>query len=264
MKNIFIFEDNKELNIDFIQEDDVLVLHGDRNVLKQTIIPELDQPGVYFLLSENFIYIGQSGISVQKRFTQHLSERDWWTEFVVITDNKGELEKTMTEYIEEYFIKLLRRRGVNIDNDTLGNITPASRFTKIKINKIINISERIFNDFLDIDLFKEQKVSNINETPTHIKNILKDSNGNEFKGSSLYNSLSLLLINYAKDNYNYSKLAQAIDDEILTSDIVTTSESNYTKIADDIYLKKLDTKKTRSAIDYFAEILDININIKSI
>ena len=61
MRNIFIFNDHSQHKVDFVQEDNLLVIKGERASLSEVKISELDRPGVYFLLSPNFVYVGQSG-----------------------------------------------------------------------------------------------------------------------------------------------------------------------------------------------------------
>ena len=262
VNNTFIFRDDSDVELDIVQEDSTLIIKGPRETLSKVSINELSQPGIYFLLSENFIYVGQSGVNVMNRLNNHLSTRDWWTDFLVITDDKGFLEKTMTEYIEEYFIKKLRSSGFNIDNDTVGNTTPISRFTFAKVNKVIKVSERILKENLQINLLKTQVVSNLKEIPTHSSQKIIDQYGNRFESSTLFGSLVLLLQHYAKDPISYSRLSAEVSDDD-TSILLSYSlpEANSVKIADDLYLEKVNKKKAMEYLSYFDPILELNATI---
>ena len=264
MRNIFIFNDHSQHKVDFVQEDNLLVIKGERASLSEVKISELDRPGVYFLLSPNFVYVGQSGRSVATRLNHHLSERKWWTDFLVITDDKGELEKTITEYVEAHYIQLLRKNGVSMDNDTEGNVTAASRFTLSKITAIVHSADIIIKEIFNIDLFQEQ--DSRESSPTHLRTEITDEYGNVFSGSTLFKSLVLFLSHYAKDPLYYAKLSNEIDNEaenaILT--VAPYGEESYTKIANDLFLKKIPSKTVIKAIEEYSEILGIAIEVKGI
>lgn len=256
MRNTFIFNDHNNDHTEIVQEESVLVIKGKRDELLPLSLKELKQPGVYFLLSNDFLYVGQSGKSVFNRLVHHLSKRSWWTDYLVITDDKGELEKTMTEFIEGHYITKLRANGVIMDNDTDGNSTVASRFTLSKITSIVHIADRLIADNHKVDLFKIQEGTGAE--PTHLRTKIIDENGNVFSGSSLFKSFNLLILDYAKDPFMYSKLIMNEDEKGAISSIGGPS---YIEVAEDLFLKKMSTKETEAAIKEYSEILDIRLTV---
>ena len=74
--------------------------------------PELAEPGVYMLLSDDSedggttkIYIGETD-SFQERVVDHLAKKDWWSRFIVFVSKDSNLTKAHVKYLEREIYKL--------------------------------------------------------------------------------------------------------------------------------------------------------------
>lgn len=73
---------------------------------------ELDEPGVYMLLSDDSddggttkIYIGETD-SFQDRVVDHIAKKDWWSRFIVFVSKDSNLTKAHVKYLERELYKL--------------------------------------------------------------------------------------------------------------------------------------------------------------
>lgn len=84
--------------------------------------PEVDNAGIYFLLSESQVYIGQSHSSIKARLTAHDRKKDWWDRVIFLTKTDKSLRATDVQYLEVEFIKLaLKNQTADMDNKNGGN-----------------------------------------------------------------------------------------------------------------------------------------------
>lgn len=268
MKNIFVFNDENNIDYNIVTNNQSVVIHGYKKDLEFILDKHLSQPGVYILLSTNMLYVGQSGTNVKSRLRTHLNEKTWWESYLVITDEHGTLEKTMVEYMEAYFIQLLRQKGLTLDNDTIGNTIIVSSFTQLKTKNYITSSEDSIFNVLNIDLLKPQQTSNTDETPSNHRLTIEDSNGNKFEGSSATKALERMLIHYSKDFMYYSKLHSEVTDDPSATNIITSYKdyrhpNDFIELTEDLFMyTKLSKKQALSQIDYLSSVLDIKTSIK--
>lgn len=82
--------------------------------------PELAEPGVYFLLSDNVdnvaltdIYIGETD-DFSARILNHAQNKDWWERFIVFVSKDKNLTKAHVKYLE--------REIVRIAKNSIGNL----------------------------------------------------------------------------------------------------------------------------------------------
>lgn len=99
--------------------------------------PHLKHSGVYFLfgtddLSNPTVYIGQAGNRKNKegiysRLNEHLKDKDYWIEAVVVTTNDNKFGPTEITYLENLFCKLAKESNryivKNYNEPPAGNIT---------------------------------------------------------------------------------------------------------------------------------------------
>lgn len=244
MRQLFIFNDYEEKtnSISIMNYDDFIFIYGDRNQLNELLLNEyINQSGCYFLISENMLYIGQSSKSVLNRLKKHHIEKSWWNKFFIITNKNGSLEKTIVEYVENYFINYYTKNGYTLDNDTMGNTSPINDFTKLNSQRLINKTLFVINEILKLE-FKQNK-QNINEQFSNKELFITDSNNNTFKGSSLFKLVQAFLSYYAKlDPIYYMNLTHEIDLDD-TSLITNKPSSNTVLLVGDLYLNKNANQK---------------------
>ena len=95
--------------------------------------PEVDRPGVYFLLQgglgadKDQVYVGESE-NIRKRLAQQVQERDFWTEAIAFTNKDDNLTKAHVRYLESRLIALAKTANryevLNGNNGTLEPMLP--------------------------------------------------------------------------------------------------------------------------------------------
>lgn len=71
--------------------------------------------GVYLLLSEKQVYIGQA-VDLERRTKQHLSDKEWWTQVVLMTTKDDSFTASDIDYLESRLIYLASKAGTS-DSD---------------------------------------------------------------------------------------------------------------------------------------------------
>ncbi|HEX3323819.1 MAG TPA: GIY-YIG nuclease family protein, partial [Solirubrobacterales bacterium] len=72
------------------------------------------------------IYVGE-GDQVRSRLDSHLTEKDFWTEAIVVTASDGSLNKAITRYMEARLIELAQTaRRAELDNGNAPQLPPLS------------------------------------------------------------------------------------------------------------------------------------------
>ena len=96
--------------------------------------------GVYLLLSDDKVYVGQAS-DLSRRIKNHTIGKDWWNRAVVITTSDDSLTHTDIDYMEAKFIaKAQKNNTLDCDNKTGGNATKVSNMQKIKLDQHIEES----------------------------------------------------------------------------------------------------------------------------
>lgn len=112
--------------------------------------------GIYLLISENMVYVGQSS-DLSKRIKQHLDGKDWWDKVVILTTDNNSLNRSDIDYLESVLIaKAVKTGRLSSDNKNKGNKKKIDPFRKCEMNRFIN--EALFMlKMIDIKVFVEKK-----------------------------------------------------------------------------------------------------------
>ena len=110
--------------------------------------------GVYLLLSEDKVYVGQAS-DLSKRIKQHIIGKSWWERVVVLTTSDDSLNRADLDYIESILIEKASRVGrLDCDNKNIGNKQKLSRFREVEIQQYLE--EALFLlELIGINVFKE-------------------------------------------------------------------------------------------------------------
>ena len=77
--------------------------------------------GVYLLLSDHQVYVGQA-VDLERRTKQHLTDKDWWTQVVLMTAKDDSFNASDIDYLEARLINLAIEAGTSdSDNKKRGN-----------------------------------------------------------------------------------------------------------------------------------------------
>ena len=111
--------------------------------------------GVYLLLSEDMVYIGQAS-DLSKRIKQHLIGKAWWERAVILTTSDDSLNRGDLDYIEAYLIALASKAGrLDCDNKNTGNKSNLKKFREVEMQQYLE--EALFLlELIGINVFKEE------------------------------------------------------------------------------------------------------------
>lgn len=118
---------------------------------------EVSQAGVYFLLSDTKVYIGQSQSSIKSRLQQHNKNKSWWDRVIFVTHNSNSFTSTDVQYFEQKFIELANKAGTNTDNQTVGNKFHIDEWNQANDDNFINEVLILFA-VIGIHVFDRKKV----------------------------------------------------------------------------------------------------------
>lgn len=93
--------------------------------------------GVYLLLSEEMVYVGQS-MDLATRIKQHLSGKDWWERAIVLTTKDDSLNRSDIDYLESVLInKANENHKLDCDNKKKGNPQKVTKFRKVELEQYL-------------------------------------------------------------------------------------------------------------------------------
>lgn len=169
---------------------------------------ELKRNGVYILLSDEKIYIGQT-TDLLKRIKQHNDKKEWWDRVIILTSETNKLNGSDIIYLESELIKRATMCGtLECENSTNGNFTNIDQDQIDLLDEYLDEAYALMK-FLGISAFekksrKKNSASSIvkekSSTETTEKNTLKietredaclllEKNGLELKSTPSYSKL---------------------------------------------------------------------------
>jgi hypothetical protein len=114
--------------------------------------------GVYFLLSENQVYVGQS-TNLRKRIDQHKIGKLWWNRAILLTTKNDSLTRSNIDYLESEFIRKAETvQTIDLENKNKGIKQKIDKFDQEYLNKFINESLMIL-ELIGITVFKSRVAS---------------------------------------------------------------------------------------------------------
>lgn len=118
---------------------------------------EIDQWGVYLLLSEEKVYVGQTS-NFKKRLYQHNINKDWWEKVVILTTNDDSFTKSDIDYLESSLIEKARVTGsLENDNKNSGNISKVGKFREPELIQYID-EALLLLELIGISVFVGKRV----------------------------------------------------------------------------------------------------------
>ena len=110
--------------------------------------------GVYLLISQNRVYVGQSS-DLSKRISQHLTGKDWWTSVVILTSSSDKLTATGIDYLEATLIeKSSCIKSLDCDNKNKGNPINVGDFEKVELDQYLE-DALFYMELIGITIFNE-------------------------------------------------------------------------------------------------------------
>lgn len=116
---------------------------------------EIERWGVYLLLSNNKVYVGQS-IHIKNRLQNHNTNKDWWDRVIVLTTKDNSFGRSEIDYLESKFIALADSVGsLDTDNKNSGITPKIDIFKRNELDKFINESLLVF-ETIGINVFSRK------------------------------------------------------------------------------------------------------------
>lgn len=121
--------------------------------------------GVYLLLSQETVYVGQSS-DLAKRINQHIVGKDWWESVVILTTKDDSLNHSDIDYLESVLIeKALSNNRLDCDNRKRGNQPKVDKFRKVYLGQYLE--EALFlMQLIGISVFSTEKTGHLPSKPT--------------------------------------------------------------------------------------------------
>ena len=118
--------------------------------------------GVYLLLSDSMIYVGQSS-DLAKRLFQHSVGKDWWKSAVILTTKDDNFTRSDIDYLEYALIeRAFSINKLDCDNKKKGNPPKVDKFRRITLDQYLD--EALFlMQLIGINVFSNGKENKSNE-----------------------------------------------------------------------------------------------------
>ena len=112
--------------------------------------------GVYLLLSDDKVYIGQSS-DLAKRLSQHIIGKDWWESAVILTTKDDSLNHADIDYLESMLIdKAFAVDRLDCDNKKKGSTPKVDKFREVFLGQYLE--EALFlMQLIGITVFSDEK-----------------------------------------------------------------------------------------------------------
>ena len=173
------------------------------NLLSQD---EVNRYGVYLLLSDSKVYVGQS-TQLKQRIEQHILGKDWWQRVIVLTTKTDSLNKSDIDYLESVLIeKSILCGTLDSDNKNKGNKQKVDKFRKAELDEFLDEALFIL-EFIGVNVFSK----NANSKQTTIISTIKPISSDEVEIRSKSEVRSFLKSNGIKLNTKYVSYAKLQD-----------------------------------------------------
>ncbi len=170
------------------------------NLLSQD---EVNRYGVYLLLSDSKVYVGQS-TQLKQRIEQHILGKDWWQRVIVLTTKTDSLNKSDIDYLESVLIeKSILCGTLDSDNKNKGNKQKVDKFRKAELDEFLDGALFIL-ELIGVTVFSK----NASSKQTTIISTSKQIPSDEVEIRSKSEARSFLKSNGIKLNTKYVSYAK--------------------------------------------------------
>jgi len=157
-----------EGQIDIIDEDSICeLLSSPRNQIEIFLQkPETDASGIYLLLSQNKVYVGQAA-NLKSRINQHIIGKNWWERVVILTTKDNSFDHADIDYLESVFIeKSFNRDTLDSENKNKGITQKINKFRQPILDKYVQ--EALFLlQLIGVTVFSTQKKGGLLQAVPH-------------------------------------------------------------------------------------------------
>lgn len=156
--------------------------------------------GVYLLVSEDRVYIGQAN-DLLRRINEHDKTKKWWEKVVLLTTKDNSLNRSDIDYLENKLINIARLKGtLEMNNVQLGNLPKVSRYRETELKDFLE-GALLLMELIGIKVFT--KISN----PVYkneVKESLIDNSTTDFKAHSIINKKNAIAMFTKMYHYDFA------------------------------------------------------------
>lgn len=159
--------------------------------------------GVYLLLSEDMVYVGQAS-DLSKRIKQHLIGKSWWERVVILTTSDDSLNRSDIDYIEANLISKASQIGrLDCDNKNMGNKQKVTKFRAVELEQYL-VEALFLLELIGVNVFCEPTAK---KTKSKLISSVKNSTKTQKEIREKKEALEFLKDNGVSigKNVNYSK-----------------------------------------------------------
>ncbi len=157
--------------------------------------------GVYLLVSEDKVYIGQAN-DLLRRITEHDKSKDWWTKVILLTTKDNSLNRSDIDYLENKLIAIAKQNGtLEMNNIQTGNSPKVSRYRETELKDFLD-GGLLLLELIGIKVFVKDLINkNKKESTIFLDKKIRDSSVINDSSSQPINKSKA--INLLKKSYNF-------------------------------------------------------------
>ena len=115
------------------------------DISKMLDLNELKRFGVYLLLSDTQVYVGEAS-DLHNRIKQHDKGKNWWSKAVLITTTDDSLDQTDINYLESSIIDIAKeQKKYKCENKQIGNKKKLDDMKKAELDPFLKEALSILN-----------------------------------------------------------------------------------------------------------------------
>lgn len=160
--------------------------------------------GVYLLVSEDKVYIGQAN-ELLRRISEHEKTKEWWEKVVLITTRNNSLNKSDIDYLESKLIQIAKSNGtLDLDNIKSGNLQKVDRYREPELNDLIE-GGLLLLELIGVKVFtKETRLLNRQSSVKAESSIFKNMDVINYDNQYHYNKSKVISFLVQKHHLNFS------------------------------------------------------------
>lgn len=148
--------------------------------------PDLNNPGVYLLFGKNetgkdLVYVGEAE-TVFKRLTQHLTQKDFWTEAIVFISKDENLNKAHIKYLENRLFEIAQTvNRYHVENHSTPTQSAIAESDRAEMEEFLDNIKILINT-LGHKVFEEKREQKSIEKQEQETFYIKSNRGANAKG----------------------------------------------------------------------------------
>jgi hypothetical protein len=117
---------------------------------------DVQQWGVYLLISEEKVYVGQTQ-DLKKRIHRHVKAKEWWEKAVLLTTKDDSLNRSDFDYLEAKLIEKAKKSGtLDVDNKDKGQTPKVDEFRTVALEHYLT-EALLLLELIGVKVFRQKR-----------------------------------------------------------------------------------------------------------